>query len=169
MEIDSDTDRCHTILHKQNEIALSPGSGLRWLPPIEPRRWFNFFGYDSLKRTFPAFKCYSCIVRHIAVLFILKKEAMEAQVQKKERIELRVSAEDKKFFKRAQELSGDKSFSSFIVRTVKEKSEDIISRYDRIIATEKDRQVFFEAIFSDSTPNQNLIEAAKRYKSKSSK
>jgi len=50
MEIDSDTDRCHTILHKQNEIALSPGSGLRWLPPIEPRRWFNINGSGSLKR-----------------------------------------------------------------------------------------------------------------------
>ena len=93
---------------------------------------------------------------------------MEAQINKDERMELRVSSKDKRFFKKAQKLSGDKSFSSFVVRIVKKEAEAIISKNDRIIATEKDRQVFFDAVFGNLKPNQNLVAAAKRYKSKNS-
>ena len=91
---------------------------------------------------------------------------MEAQVSKDERMELRVSSADKIIFKRAQKLSGDKSFSSFVVRIVKKEAEEIISKNNRIIATDKDRQVFFDTVFSITKPNQNLVAAAKRYKSK---
>lgn len=93
---------------------------------------------------------------------------MEAQISKNERMELRVSSTDKRIFKRAQILSGDKSFSSFVVRIVKKEAEAIVSKNDRIIATEKDRKVFFNAVFSNVKPNQNLMAAAKRYKSKKS-
>jgi uncharacterized protein (DUF1778 family) len=93
---------------------------------------------------------------------------MEAPVSKNERIELRVSSTDKRIFRRAQKLSGDKSFTSFIVRVVKKQAEEIVAKNDRIIATEKDRQVFFDAVFGNTKPNQNLVEAAKRYKSKRS-
>ena len=92
---------------------------------------------------------------------------MDAQLNKDERIEIRVSSEVKKIFKKAQKLSGDKSFSSFIVRIVKKEAEEIVANNDIIIASEKDRQIFFKAIFDDHEPNQNLIAAAKRYKSKS--
>ena len=90
---------------------------------------------------------------------------MESQITKEERIEIRISSTDKRIFKRAQKLSGDKSFSSFIVRIVKKQAEEIVASSDRILATEKDRQLFFDAVFGDNKPNQNLIEAAKRYKS----
>jgi len=93
---------------------------------------------------------------------------MEAQLNKDERIELRVSSTDKRIFRRAQKLSGDKSFSSFIVRVVKKQAEEIVAKNDRIIATETDRKVFFNAVFGNTKPNQNLVEAAKRYKSKKS-
>ena len=91
---------------------------------------------------------------------------MEAQESKEERIELRVSSTDKRIFKRAQKISGDKSFSSFIIRIVKKQAEEIVAKNDKIIATEKDRQAFFDAVFSIRKPNQNLVAAAKRYKSK---
>lgn len=93
---------------------------------------------------------------------------MEAQINKDERIELRVSSADKRIFKRAQKLSGDKSFSSFVVRIVKKEAEEIVAKQDRIIVSEKDRQLFFDTVFSNAKPNQNLAAAAKRYKSKKS-
>ncbi|MHA7130182.1 type II toxin-antitoxin system TacA family antitoxin [Algoriphagus namhaensis] len=93
---------------------------------------------------------------------------MEAQSNKDERIELRVSAADKRIFKRAQKLSGDKSFSSFVVRIVKKEAEEIVAQQDRILASEKDRQLFFDTVFSHTKPNESLIAAAKRYKSKNS-
>ena len=37
---------------------------------------------------------------------------------------------------------------------------------DKIIATEKDAEVFYKAVIGNSTPNENLVEAAERYKSK---
>lgn len=60
---------------------------------------------------------------------------MQASISKDERIELRVSSADKRMFRRAQKLSGDKSFSSFIVRIVKQQAEEIVAKNDRIIAT----------------------------------
>jgi uncharacterized protein (DUF1778 family) len=92
---------------------------------------------------------------------------MEAQLNKDERIEIRISAQDKRIFQKAQKLSGDKSFSSFIVRIVKQQAEGIVARHDRIIASERDREKFFDSVYGDLEPNQNLIEAAKRYKSQS--
>ena len=93
---------------------------------------------------------------------------MDAQLNKEERIEIRVSSKDKMIFRKAQKLSGDKSFSSFIVRIVKEQAEEIVAKNNRIIATERDRKLFFDAVFGNSKPNENLIEAAKRFKSKTS-
>ncbi len=90
---------------------------------------------------------------------------MEAQLNKVERIEIRISSHDKRIFKKAQKLSGDKSFSSFIIRIVKKQAEEIVSKNDRIVASERDREKFFDAVFGDIEPNQNLIEAANKYKS----
>jgi uncharacterized protein (DUF1778 family) len=93
---------------------------------------------------------------------------METQINKDERIEIRISSYDKRIFRKAQKLSGDKSFSSFIIRIVKEQAEEIVAKNDRIIASEKDREKFFDAVFGDSKPNQNLVEAAQKYKSQTS-
>ncbi|MFW5756055.1 MAG: DUF1778 domain-containing protein [Tangfeifania sp.] len=93
---------------------------------------------------------------------------METQLNKDERIEIRISPQDKKMFKKAQELSGDRSFSSFIVRIVKARAEEIVAKNDRIIASERDREKFFDVVFGNAEPNAELVEAAKKYKSKSS-
>ena len=87
---------------------------------------------------------------------------------KQERIDIRLSNLDKEMFKRAQRLSGDKSVSSFIMRVVKEQAEQIVEKNERIIASEKDRKIFFEAVFADHAPNQNLLDAATRHKNSAS-
>jgi uncharacterized protein (DUF1778 family) len=90
---------------------------------------------------------------------------METHINKDERIEIRISSHDKRILQKAQKLSGDKSFSSFIVRIIKKQAEEIVTKNDRIIASETDREKFFDAVFGESHPNQNLVEAAKKYKS----
>ena len=90
---------------------------------------------------------------------------MEAKLNKDERIEIRISSQDKRIFQKAQKLSGDKSFSSFVVRVVKKQAEKIVAKNDRIIASERDRDIFFDAVFGERKPNSNLIEAANKYKS----
>lgn len=91
---------------------------------------------------------------------------MTAQLNKDERIEIRISPQDKKMFKKAQELSGDRSFSSFIIRIVKDRAEEIVAKNNRIIASERDREKFFEVVFGNNKPNRKLAEAAQNYKSK---
>ncbi|MCC5923897.1 MAG: DUF1778 domain-containing protein [Crocinitomicaceae bacterium] len=89
---------------------------------------------------------------------------MDAQANKDERIEIRLSSYDKKIFQKAQKLSGDKSFSSFIVRVVKKQAEDIVAKNNRILASKKDRDLFFEAVFNENLePTEKLIAATKRY------
>lgn len=91
---------------------------------------------------------------------------MKTQMSKEERIELRVSSMDKEIFKRAQAISGDKTFSGFIIRIVRKHAEEIVAQNDRIISSERDREVFFNAVFGNGKPNEHLIEAAKKYKAK---
>lgn len=55
-----------------------------------------------------------------------------------------ISSSDENMLKGVAKLCGDKSFSKSI--------------------SERDRQVFFDAVFSDKKPNQSLVEAAERYK-----
>lgn len=91
---------------------------------------------------------------------------MEAQLVKNKRIELRLSEAEKEIFQKAQELSGDKSFSSFVVRIVKKEAEEIVAKHSKVLASERDRELFFNAVFGDLEPNQNLRDAAQRYKLK---
>ena len=107
------------------------------------------------------------LVLYDKIPYICKNNWMmeEQSTNKDERIEIRISAYDKRIFQKAQKLSGDKSFSSFIVRIVKEQSEEIVAKKDRIISSERDRKIFFDAVFGSGIPNQNLVEAAKKYKS----
>ena len=93
---------------------------------------------------------------------------MDRESNKDERIEIRISSHDKRIFQKAQKLSGDKSFGSFIVRIVKKHAEEIVAQNDIIIASERDREKFFNAVFGNSKPNQNLVEAATKYKSQTS-
>lgn len=85
---------------------------------------------------------------------------------KEERIEIRVSSQDKEAFKEAQKLSGDKTFSSFIIRILRDQADRIINEKERIIASEKDRKTFFDAVYGNLEPNENLARAARNYKAK---
>lgn len=90
---------------------------------------------------------------------------MKIQIKKDDRIEFRVAPEEKRMFRRAQKLSGDKTFSGFITRIVRTRSIAIIKEKERILASERDKEIFFKSIFTDSNPNQTLSEAAKKFKS----
>jgi uncharacterized protein (DUF1778 family) len=91
---------------------------------------------------------------------------MQVQLNKEERIEIRVSAKDKDRFKKAQELSGDKTFSSFLVRVLRQHSDKIISEKEKFLKSERDKEIFFNAVLEDAQPNYYLREAAERYNTK---
>lgn len=46
------------------------------------------------------------------------------------------------------------------------KIEKQVQKLTEKIVSDQDSQVFFDTVFSNTKPNQNLVAAAKRYKSK---
>ncbi|MFW6225300.1 MAG: DUF1778 domain-containing protein [Bacteroidota bacterium] len=52
--------------------------------------------------------------------------------------------------------------SAFITRIVKLKANSIIEGNKRILASERDKNIFFDAVFSDSVPNQKLKKSAEK-------
>ena len=84
---------------------------------------------------------------------------------KEERIDIRVSSRDKEIFKRAQGISGEKSISSFIIRSVREKAEQLIAKEEAIFASERDKEIFFKAVFNEESqePTPTLVAAVKEY------
>ena len=90
---------------------------------------------------------------------------MATQPIKNERIDIRVTPEEKKMFLQAHRISGDRTFSGFITRIIKTKSFEIIEESKKILASERDRKIFFDTIFSEQEPNQTLKDAARKFKS----
>ena len=89
---------------------------------------------------------------------------MKTPIKKDDRIEFRVAPEEKRLFRRAQQLSGDKTFSGFVTRIVRTRSIQIIEEKEKILASDRDKEIFFKAVFEDSKPNKVLSEAAKKFK-----
>ena len=84
--------------------------------------------------------------------------------QNKARFDTRLSKEQKLFFERAAQIGGYRSLTDFVVLTVQEKAKEIISKKEQIIASEKDSEIFFNAITNPPKANKNLINAANEYK-----
>jgi uncharacterized protein (DUF1778 family) len=83
---------------------------------------------------------------------------------KNARFDTRLPKDQKVFFERAAMLGGYRNLTDFVIVTLQEKAKEIISDHDRIIASKKDSELFFDAIMNPQTPNNQLSEAAKEYK-----
>jgi len=79
-----------------------------------------------------------------------------------ERLEARITPEQKKLFLRAAELKG-RSLTDFVVNTTLEAAYQVIREYEIITLGENDRQVFVEALLNDTEPSYELRQAAERY------
>ncbi|MBA4302593.1 MAG: DUF1778 domain-containing protein [Sphingobacteriaceae bacterium] len=88
---------------------------------------------------------------------------MDTSLSKNERFEIRLSAEERALFAKAQKLSGDRSISSFILRVVKNQAQEIVRQSELLTLTQRDRNRFFELALSESAPNSKLKSAAARY------
>lgn len=88
---------------------------------------------------------------------------MDTSLSKNERFEIRLSADERALFAKAQKLSGDRSISSFILRVVKNKAQEIVQQSELVMLTERDRNRFFEIALAEAEPNAKLKTAANRY------
>jgi uncharacterized protein (DUF1778 family) len=73
-----------------------------------------------------------------------------------ERIDMRITADQKKLIQIAASLDGCNTVSSFIIRTVINKSIKVIEKNYRVLKSLKDKEIFIEALTNPPAPNKKL-------------
>ncbi len=80
------------------------------------------------------------------------------------RFDTRWTIEQKEFFEYASRLGGFRTLSEFVLASVQERAKRIIEEHNSILASNKDKEIFFNAIMNPKEPNKKLKEAALKYK-----
>ena len=82
---------------------------------------------------------------------------------KQERIHLRLSAAAKKKIERAAAISG-KTVTDFVIATISTRADQVIEEQERMLLSDRDRDIFLEAVTKPATPSNALRRAFKNYK-----
>ena len=88
---------------------------------------------------------------------------MNTAIKEQARFDTRLPKEQKQLFEKAAYLGGYRNLTDFIVRTVQEKAKEIIKEKEQVIVSERDSQVFFDAITNSKKPSQTLKKALNDY------
>lgn len=83
--------------------------------------------------------------------------------QEKARFDTRLSLEQKLLFEKAAYLGGYKNFTDFVILTVQEKAIKIVEERERVVASQRDQEVFFNALMNAPKPNKDLLAAKDEY------
>ncbi len=81
----------------------------------------------------------------------------------KDRIDVRISKEQKEFVKYASELRGFKSLSEFVVYCINSEANKIVKDNNLIVKTIEDKKIFLNAILNPPSPNEKLKRAQLNY------
>lgn len=90
---------------------------------------------------------------------------MSTTISAQARFDARLPKEQKELFERAAYLGGYRNLTDFIFKVVQDKAKEIISENEKIIASERDSQIFFDAITNPQKPSETLRRAVKDYNS----
>jgi len=82
---------------------------------------------------------------------------------RKERLEARITAEQKALLSRAAELSG-RSLTDFVISSAQTAARETIRDHNSMKLSERDRQTFVAALLEDAQPGERLRRAADRYR-----
>jgi uncharacterized protein (DUF1778 family) len=80
-----------------------------------------------------------------------------------DRIDVRISREQKELIKFASDLSGFKSLTEFIVFCINKEANKIIIENNQILKSIEDKKVFLNAILNPPAPNAMLKKAQLNY------
>jgi len=80
-----------------------------------------------------------------------------------DRIDVRISKEQKELIKLASELRGFKSLTEFIVFCANKEANNIIIENNQILKSIEDKKIFLAAILNPPPPNANLKKANLNY------
>jgi len=88
---------------------------------------------------------------------------MNTTIKEQARFDTRLPKEQKQFFEKAAYLGGYRNLTDFIIRTVQEKAKEIIQEREQVIVSERDSQIFFDAITNSKKPSETLKKALDDY------
>lgn len=80
-----------------------------------------------------------------------------------DRIDVRISTEQKELIKYASLLRGFKSVSEFVVYCINSEANKIINDSNVMLKSIDDKKIFIDAILNPPAPNDNLKKAQLRY------
>lgn len=83
--------------------------------------------------------------------------------RKNERLEARVTPDQKRLIERAAELRGS-TVTDFVVASAQQAAADAIRDFETLVLRDQARDVFINAILNPSPPNDAARAAARRYK-----
>lgn len=83
--------------------------------------------------------------------------------ERKTRFDARIPETQKALFEKAAVLAGYRTLTDFLISSAQEKASVIIEHHQTILASQKDRQIFFDSIINPPKPNENLKNALKHY------
>lgn len=99
---------------------------------------------------------------YVHYAYIITPYTMETRST--DRINARVPKEQKQLFERAALVGGFRNLTDFILDAAQKKADEIIREHQSILASERDRQLFFNELTEPTPANDRLKEAAARYK-----
>ena len=102
----------------------------------------------------------------IISVHLLKINTMDTSIEHEERarFDTRLSKQKKLIIEKAARLGGYKNLSDFVVSTVYEKAQMIIQQSETFLSSQRDNEIFFNALINPPMPNDALMSAAKQYK-----
>jgi len=87
----------------------------------------------------------------------------------KARIDTRLSKDLKDSFELVASIEGFRNLTEFVIYSLKKESKSIIDKHNRILASKKDSEIFFNALINSDEPNQKLKFAMSSYQTKFNK
>lgn len=88
---------------------------------------------------------------------------MGTSIKEQARFDARLPKEQKELFEKAASLGGFRNLTDFVIIAVQEKAKEIIREKEQIIASERDSQIFFNAITKPKEPSETLKKALDDY------
>lgn len=80
-----------------------------------------------------------------------------------DRIDVRISREQKELIKYASDLIGFKSLTEFVIFCVSKEANEIIAEHNQVLKSLEDKKVFVAALLNPPAPNAALKDAQLDY------
>ncbi|AFZ26318.1 hypothetical protein Cylst_4219 [Cylindrospermum stagnale PCC 7417] len=83
-------------------------------------------------------------------------------ITKSERLEARISKEQKELFQRAADIQG-RTLTDFVISGVAQAANQVIQEQEMMRLSKQDQEFFVKALLNPPSPNSKLRNAAQRY------